>query len=252
MRSQVPGLDLLNCPGYAPPSASVRFDRGTETFELVLQQRLEAGEQLTIDYGDPTPHRLLRLYGFLPGDGGVGGDGGGGAGGKVEVEAADAPTAPTASASASLDLDLDLDLPDLDLAARHEEALLHLPGAQPLPLRWEEEARAGAAGGGVAGVAGAAGAAGGRTVRLPVEGAPPHVLHDLVRALDAQLARQAEGEAGGDAVLQTAGDSAADGAARRWARLCARLRAIERPLLLAAQRQLLSTLYEPPDAGVVR
>ena len=242
MRSQVPGLDLLNCPGYAPPTASVRFDRGTETFELVLQQRLEAGEQLTIDYGDPTPHRLLRLYGFLPGDGEVGGDGGGGAGVKVEAEAADTSTTSTASASANLDLDL----PDLDLAARHEEALLHLPGAQPLPLRWEEEARGGAAGGGVAGVAG------GRTVRLPVEGAPPHVLHDLVRALDAQLARQAEGVAGGEAVLQTAGDSAADGAARRWARLCARLRAIEQPLLLTAQRQLLSTLYEPPDASVVR
>ena len=248
MRSQVPGLDLLNCPGYAPPTASVRFDRGTETFELVLQQRLEAGEQLTIDYGDPTPHRLLRLYGFLPGDGGVGGDGGGGAGGKVEAEAADAPTTSISSA----DLDLDLDLPDLDLAARHEEALLHLPSAQPLPLRWEEEVRGGAAGGGVAGVAGAAGAAGGRTVRLPVEGAPPHVRRELARALGAQLARQAEGEAGGGAVLQTAGDGAADGAARRWARLCARLRAIERPLLLTAQRQLLSTLYEPPDAGVVR
>ena len=247
----MPGLDLLNCPGYAPPSASVRFDRGTDTFELVVQQRLEAGEQITIDYGDPTPHRLLRLYGFLPGDGGdggVGGDGGGGAGGKGEAKAADASTTSTASASA----DLDLDLPDLDLAARHEEALLHLSGAQPLPLRWEEEARGGAAGGGVAGVAGAAGAAGGRAVRLPVEGAPPHVRRELARALGAQLARQAEGEAGGGAVLQTAGDGAADGAARRWARLCARLRAIERPLLLAAQRQLLSTLDEPPGASAVR
>ena len=249
MWRQVPGLDLLNCPGYAPPSALVRFDRGTETFELVVQQRLEAGEQITIDYGDPTPHRLLRLYGFLPGVGGVGGGGGGG---KVETEAGDASIAPTASAN----LDLSPDLPDLDIAARHEEALLHLPGAQPLPLRWEEEARGRAAGGGVAGVAGVAGAAVGRTVRLPVEGAPPHVRRELARALDAQLARQAEGEAGGGAVLQTAGDGAADGAARRWARLCARLRAIERPLLLAAQRQLLSTLDEhvdePPDASVVR
>ena len=87
---------------------------------------------------------------------------------------------------------------------------------------------------------------------MPVEGAPAHVRRELARALEAQLARLAEGEAAGAAVLQTAGDGAADGAARRWARLCARLRAIERPLLLAAQRQLLPTLDEPPRVSAVR
>ena len=64
----VPGLDLLNCPGYAPPSASVRFDSATAAFELVVERALDEGEQLTIDYGEPKPHRLLRLYGFLPSD----------------------------------------------------------------------------------------------------------------------------------------------------------------------------------------
>lgn len=64
----VPGLDLLNCPGYAPPSASVRFDSAAAAFELVVERPVDAGEQLTIDYGEPKPHRLLRLYGFLPSD----------------------------------------------------------------------------------------------------------------------------------------------------------------------------------------
>ena len=67
----VPGLDLLNTGGHAAPTAEVAFaDDGA--FELVATRDHAPGEQLLIDYSTPTPHRMLRLYGFVParGDGG--------------------------------------------------------------------------------------------------------------------------------------------------------------------------------------
>ena len=69
----VPGLDLLN-HGGAGATATVRFNDTSSAFELVATRAHAADEEVLIDYGTRSSHRLLRLYGFV--NGGSHGEGG--------------------------------------------------------------------------------------------------------------------------------------------------------------------------------
>lgn len=189
----VPGLDLLNTGGHAAPTAEVAFaDDGA--FELVATRDHAPGEQLLIDYSTPTPHRMLRLYGFVP----ARGDGGGAA-----TEEALLPLLPA----------------DGDGGAAAAARALEAAGlGRTVALRWADDGRSAVA----LPVPGAG---------APRSDAERNALLVLGAALERQEARQRHGAAACAAVMDHAG---VDAAARRRAAAAADLHAAEAPLLRGA------------------
>ena len=59
----VPALDLLN--HQTPPNAEVCFDASAAAFAVRALRPVDAGDELTIDYGVGAAHKLLRMYGFV-------------------------------------------------------------------------------------------------------------------------------------------------------------------------------------------